>query len=137
MDERGIPTDFERGQREGRVDALLEAHTKHLGKINGHIEQFTRVVDRLDKSTHAGFDKLEGAILSLQTEGRLAEERVNVAAITLAGETERRRAELAAAAEAKALASSGDFQRFTKRERRLAGLIAFATLLAYIWFSTH
>jgi septal ring factor EnvC (AmiA/AmiB activator) len=83
--------DYERGKKEGRVDALLEEHTARLNKINGSVERFSKSHDNLAKSVSVGFEKIASEIRTMQEEARLREERVKVAAQTLAAENERRR----------------------------------------------
>lgn len=85
--------DYERGKKEGRVDALLEEHTARLNKINGSVERFSKSHDNLAKSVSVGFEKVASEIRTMQEEARLREARVSVAAETLAKETERRRIE--------------------------------------------
>lgn len=91
-----ISSEYERGKKEGRVDALLDEHTARLNKINGSVERFSKSHDNLAKSVSVGFEKVASEIRTLQEEARLREERVKVAATTLAAENERRRFEEAA-----------------------------------------
>ena len=77
-------TDYQRGLKEGRVDALLDEHTSRLNKINGSVERHAVAVEQLASE-----------IRQLRDEARLREDAVKVAAATLAEETERRRAALA------------------------------------------
>lgn len=119
-------SEFERGKKEGHVEAQLAEHSQHLSRINGSIDRFTDVT----RDAAAATRELSSEIRTLQEEGRLAAERVRVAAATLATETERRRAELAETV------SSGD-RRFSKRERLAALLIALVAALAAVYIATH
>ena len=111
--------DFERGKREGRLDALVAEHTNHLGLINGSIERFA-----------AGTEALAAEIRELRTDFRLQIAAADAAARALAAETERRRQALADADR------SGD-SRFSRRER-LAGLVvAVAAVCVSVWLSVH
>ncbi len=106
--------EFERGEKAGRIDALLEAHTDHLAAINGSIDRFA------DSNI-----ELASEIRSVQEQLRLAAERVVVAATTLATETERRRSELADA--------NTDTDRTFTRRHALAGL-ALALLAVIVTY---
>jgi septal ring factor EnvC (AmiA/AmiB activator) len=86
-------SEFERGRKEGRVDALLEEHTARLNKINGSVERHAKSNETLAKEMRAGFDKVATVIASMQEDARARELAVTVAAETLATETERRRAD--------------------------------------------
>ena len=79
--------------RQGRVDEMLSEHQRHFATINGSIDRF----NAMNEAVQAAMRELASAIRTLEEQGRLAEERVKVAAVTLATETERRREELAAA----------------------------------------
>lgn len=120
--------DFKRGLKEGRTDALLEEHSKHFQRINGSIDKFIKVAE--DNAT--AMRELASEIRTLQEEGRLAEERVKVAATTLATETERRREELAVATSTTASADAKGARRWSKWDRILASAIALATLVTLI-----
>jgi septal ring factor EnvC (AmiA/AmiB activator) len=87
--------DYERGKKEGRVDALLEEHTARLNKINGSVERHAKSVETLAKQVNLGFEKLASEIRTMQEEARIREAKVSTAAETLAVETERRRKQLA------------------------------------------
>ena len=88
-------TDFQRGLKEGRVDALLEEHTLRLNKINGSVERFAKSNEVLVKAMRDMHEKLDTKLRNIEEQMRLDAERVKVAADTLAAETERRREELA------------------------------------------
>ena len=83
----------ERGRREGRVDATLDDHSKHLTRINGNIERFAKSVEGLEKTVRSGLEAVHAEIRTVQEERRLDQERVAAAAKALAEETERRRKE--------------------------------------------
>ena len=89
-------TDFQRGLKEGRVDALLEEHTLRLNKINGSVDRFAKSNESLAKAMREMHEKLDSKLRNIEEQMRLDAERVKVAADTLAAETERRREELAA-----------------------------------------
>ena len=84
-------SDFERGVKEGRVNALLDEHTGRLNKINGSIERFSKSHESLAKAISVGLEKLAAEMRVMQEEARARELAVKVAAETLAKETERRR----------------------------------------------
>jgi methyl-accepting chemotaxis protein len=121
-------SEFDRGLKEGRIDALLQAHSEHLGRLNGNVEKF----GLSNEALAAAIRELASEIRTLQEEGRLAEERVNVAATTLARETERRREELATAATAASTVEQSAERKFSKRERLIA--LAITVILAVIGF---
>lgn len=107
-------SEFERGLKEGRIDAMLAEHTAHLERINGSIERFA--------SSNEG---IASELRAVQEQLRLAAERVVVAANTLATETERRRAELADSA-------SVTDRRFSKWDRlAVLAFTAAGVALAY------
>ncbi|HEY8723458.1 MAG TPA: hypothetical protein VIL92_06315 [Gaiellaceae bacterium] len=141
----GDPTDhFERGKREGRVDATLEAHGRHLTRINGNIERFATAIETLTTTMLARFDKSDHEILTLQEDGRSAALAVTVAAETLETDAERRRGELAETAAglavtAKALETSEtkDDRAFSKRERLAALAVSIVGAAVYIYVQTH
>lgn len=137
-------SDFERGVKEGRTDALLDEHTARLDAINGSIGRFSTTVEALAKNVREGLEKVSSAVRTLQEEGRLAEERVNVAAKTLAAEAERHRAELettasglAATAAALATSETKSDRKFSKREKVLSLVVAIAVPAASIYFGLH
>jgi hypothetical protein len=84
---------YEQGLREGRVDALLEEHTSRLSKINGSVERHAASVEKLAKQVSIGFEKVASEMRTMQEDGRARDLAVEVAAETLAKETERRRVE--------------------------------------------
>jgi len=98
-------TDYERGMKEGRIDALLDEHTARLNKINGSVDRFAKSNEKLVETmredaagTRTALDLLSSAMRTMQEEGRARDLAVQVAADTLAKETERRREELATTA---------------------------------------
>jgi hypothetical protein len=91
-------TEYERGLKEGRVDALLDEHTQRLNKINGSVERFAKSNEEMAKALREGLELQARELRKLQEEGRARDLAVKVAADTLATETERRREELATAA---------------------------------------
>ena len=116
LDDRTRPSgDFERGKREGRVDALLESHGRSITAIRDEIKRFTALVESLSATVHKALDQLSDGLRTMQEEGRARDLAVKVAAETLAKETERRRAELETSV------ATTD-RSFTKRER-IAGLV--------------
>jgi septal ring factor EnvC (AmiA/AmiB activator) len=84
-------SDYERGVKEGRVNALLDEHTSRLNKINGSVERFSKSHESLAKAISVGLEKLAAEMRVMQEEARARELAVKVAADTLAKETERRR----------------------------------------------
>jgi hypothetical protein len=123
-------TDYDRGLREGRVDALLEEHTLRLNKINGSVERHAKSNETLAKEMKSGFDKLAAEMRTMQEEARARELAVQVAADTLAKETERRREELASAGESSRW-------RFTRGQQIFAAFVSVAALLVTVYLSTH
>jgi len=79
---------------------------------------------------HEKVEAIEAIVRSLQEAGRLAAERVTVAADTLATETERRRMQLADAL------SSTD-RSFTRRERIGTFVVTVVVALATFYFTLH
>lgn len=117
-----VPDEFERGRKEGRIDALLEAHSEHLGIINGSIERSAKA--------------LEAVAETVRELGRKFDLQIGIAEaarVALAEETERRRRELA---------DKSDERNTTwsKREKIItaifSGLSAFS-LLATLYLKTH
>jgi hypothetical protein len=126
-------SDLDRGRKEGHIDALLVQHTKRLSAISDCVDKLSGAVSELGETLRTGLLDLASSIRTLQEEGRLAEERVKVAAVTLATETERRREELAQSL------ASGD-RKWTKRQQLLA--LALSSVLALcavvgVYFATH
>jgi chromosome segregation ATPase len=142
-----------RGQKEGRIDALLEEHTEHLSKINGSVEDAANAlarleteVHKLDANTRAALADLETAlraalrevvsdIRTLNEEGRIRDERVRVAADTLETETERRRKELATTAEASDRGARSEDMQFTRRQGIAVAAVATALTIVGIALS--
>jgi hypothetical protein len=122
-------SDYDRGLKEGRIDALLESHTKGIARINGSIERFAQSVEALEAAVIEGLEKLSSAVRTLQEQGRAAALAVQVAAETLEADAARRRleletkaTELAATASALAATETKSDRSFSKRER-FAGLV--------------
>lgn len=103
-------------RKEGETDALLAEHSKHLKEINGSVADAAaalavlgtevhtlgvvsrRALEDAEESLRKALRELASDIRSLKEEQRIRDERVTVAASTLAEQTERRREELAAGA---------------------------------------
>jgi len=123
------PSDFDRGKREGRIDALLESHTKSIARLDIHIERQSESIEHLTKAVNKGMAALSDGLRTMQEEGRARDLAVKVAAETLAAETERRREELASAGAAVAW-------QFTKRQGLAVILIAAAAVVVSILIAT-
>jgi hypothetical protein len=89
--------DLERVRWEGRIEATVEGHTRHLEKLNGSIDRWATASEDLKGEVKLGLGSLSAEIQEMRAEARLDQERVRVAADTLAKETERRRVEAEAA----------------------------------------
>lgn len=85
--------EYERGLKEGRVEARLDGHDERLDKINGSIDRFSKSHDNLSRAISVGLEKLASEIRSMQEDSRARELAVEVARKTLAEETARRRDE--------------------------------------------
>jgi hypothetical protein len=141
-------------RKEGETDALLREHSKHLSEINGSVADAARALSLLTAEVHdlnsEGQlalrnvqhhleDAIRGAvseIRKLQEELRIRDERVNTARVTLADETERRRAELATQAETADRSANTEQWRFTKWHAILAALltaVGVALTIAHPW----
>jgi hypothetical protein len=121
---------FDSGVKEGHIDSILKEHEKRLAAINGNIQRFAESIEKLDDDMRSGLDGVASDIRSMQEHSRLAEERVKVAATTLATETERRRAEL------ETTATTSD-RAFSKHERIIGLMLTVAALLITVYFSLH
>lgn len=126
-----------RGQKEGRIDALLEEHTKHLNKINGSIAEvakteqamaeairkldanMTRGLDKLERKLHDDIDVVVNDVRMMQEEQRSRDTKVESARLALAEDTERKRRALADTAA----------QGMTQRAKITLGLAVIALLL--------
>lgn len=86
-------TEYERGLKEGRVEARLDGHDARFDKINGSIDRFSQSHENLAKAVSVGLEKLAAEIRKMQAEAHARDLAVDVAAKTLAAETERRRVE--------------------------------------------
>jgi methyl-accepting chemotaxis protein len=117
--------------KEGRLEARLAAHDEHFEKINGSIERFAQANENLV----AAMRELASEIRSLQEGGRLAQERVKVAAETLAQDTEQRRAALAETATALVASEASSDRKFSKREKLASLAVAVAAVITAIYFS--
>jgi len=139
---------FKRGQDQGKTDALLIEHSAHLAKINGSVERAAKAeealtveIHKLGVETRQSLEKIEDELRSairavasdvrtLNEDARLRDERVKVAADTLATETERRREELASAGASHAW-------EFTKRQQTAALIVAVAAIIVTILIATN
>lgn len=107
------PTEFEKGEKAGRANQVLEDLVRHSRDVNGSIAEMREALA-----------DLAGEIREQSEETRLRDERLEAARSALADETERRRSNLADAD-----------RRFTRRERLMAlgltisGLIVAALAL--------
>jgi hypothetical protein len=104
------------GREEGRIAEILRRHEDHFSTINGSIE----------KSKDAMI-VLASEIRGLREDARIRDERVQVAADTLATETERRREELAGTVDQADRLTASSEHKFTRRER-LGALVMTAAL---------
>jgi hypothetical protein len=120
------PSDFERGRKEARTDAILEEHSRHLATINGSIERAAAAMELVGRTNL----NLASEIRTLQEDSRLDRERVKVAAEVLAKETERRR-------EALVESVSTDDRKFSKRERLVGLAISLAAIIVTVYLATH
>lgn len=133
-------SDYQRGLKQGAVDALLSEHTARLNKINGSVERHAKSNENLTKEMRVGFEKLAGEIRTMQEEARLDRERVKVAAETLARETERRRAaieEEKQAAEEEKQASSGAWLLRANKATVASAIVAFLAVAGSLYFALH
>jgi hypothetical protein len=133
-------SDYQRGLKEGRVDALLEEHTFRLNKINGSIERHAKSNETLAREFKNGFDKLATEMRVMQEEARARELAVRVAAETLATETERQRQEVETARIERAAALEVLPRKWTVRANKATVLGAFLTLVTIfvgVYFATH
>jgi hypothetical protein len=110
-------SDFEEGKRAGRVAQTLKEHADHLNAINGSIA----------RSAKASED-LASEIRLLREESRLRDERVTVAAETLATETERRRSALADVENRRDREIDSSDRQFTRRQVIFGAVIGAAGL---------
>ena len=119
----GLPddprSDYDRGVEAGRIEQRLDGFDKHFAAVNGSID---RCADRLTE--------LGTGIGELREDARLRDERVAVAAATLAQETERRRAELVEAKDAAEAKRRSSDRQFTRRERGMG--LAFSALVVLL-----
>jgi methyl-accepting chemotaxis protein len=125
--------DYERGLKEGRVDARLEEHEQRLDRINGSLDRFAASSEDLAASMR----ELASEIRTLQEGGRLAEQRVETTRKTLAEETERRKEALEVTADALSKSEESDDRTFSKRERIAALLVTITFSLIGIYLATH
>jgi predicted nucleic acid-binding Zn-ribbon protein len=117
--------EYERGKREGRVDALLEEHTVRLNKINGSVERAA-----------IASEKLIEQVRRLGDEATLREERTKAAAEALAAVTEQKRAAL----EVENLANQNHDRPFTKRIAMWTLFASFSSALVTasgVYLATH
>jgi septal ring factor EnvC (AmiA/AmiB activator) len=118
---------LERVRWEGRLEATVEGHTRHLEKLNGSIDRWATASEDLK----AGVNGLAGEIQEMRSEARLAQERVRVAAETLAKETERRREEAEAARVERAAALEIPARKWDILSNKANVAYAFIGLLAF------
>ncbi len=110
---------FERGLKEGRIDAKLDEHSRHLAAVNGSIERSATALESVAK-------EVRDLRVAFDTQVKTAE----AATKALANETERRREALAVSV------SAGD-QTFSRRHA-LAGLMVSAgAVLLTFWLARH
>jgi hypothetical protein len=133
-------SEYERGVKEGRVEALLDEHTARLNKINGSIDRFSKSHDNLAKAVSVGIEKLASEMRTMQEDARLREAAVKVAADTLATETERRRVEEERLRKERADALEVPVRAWGLRANKanvLGGSVTAASTLAAIYFAFH
>ena len=135
--------DYDRGLKEGRIDALLESHTKGITRINGNIERFAKSIETLEATVNEGMEKLSSAVRTLQEQGRAAALAVQVAAETLEADAARRRleletkaTELAATASALAATETKSDRSFTKRQQLAVLVVAIGAVIVTILTAT-
>lgn len=133
-------SDYERGVKEGRVNALLDEHTSRLNKINGSIERHAKSNESLAKSFSVGFEKLTAEMRKMQEEARARELAVKVAAETLAAETERRRIEEERLREERAQALEVPARAWIVRANKatvVSTIVAFVLALITLYITFH
>jgi hypothetical protein len=131
---------YEQGLKEGRVNALLEEHTARLNKINGSVERHAKSVETLAKQMSVGFEKVASEMRTMQEEARARELAVQVAATTLAEETERRRVEEERLREERADALSEQPRTWSLRANKVsasAGITSIALAVATVYLALH
>lgn len=112
-------SEFERGVKEGRIDAKLEDHARHLETINGSVERSAAALENV-------VTEVRELRVAFETQVRTAK----LVAETLAAETERRR-------EALADTAITDDRQFTKRQQ-IAGLaLATITVIVTVYLATQ
>ena len=140
-------TEYERGKEEGRVTALLDEHTQRLNKINGSVDRFAKSNETLAKTmrddaskTRDALDLLSSALRTMQEEGRARDLAVQVAADTLAKETERRRVEEDRLRIERATALEAPARTWDIRASKASVIylfIALAAIVVTIYFATR
>lgn len=131
--------DLERVRWEGRMEATIEGHTRHLEKLNGSIDRWATASEDLK----GGVSGLAAEIQEMRAEARLAQERVRVAAETLAKETERRRVEAEASRVDRAAALEVPARTWSVRASKanvayaVIGLMAFALSIYAVLLGAH
>jgi hypothetical protein len=135
-------TDYERGLKEGRVEARLDGHDARLDKINGSIDRFSKSHDNLSKAVSVGLEKLANEIRKMQEEARARDLAVDIAAKTLAAETERRRSEAEEQRVVRAAALEAPVRVWSLRASKgtvIAAGISFALAVVGVltYLSTH
>lgn len=86
-------SDYQRGMKEGRVDALLDEHTQRLNKINGSIERHAKSNENLAKEVRQTRQEIFDQLREMNEAARARDLAVQVAKETLEKETERLRIE--------------------------------------------
>jgi outer membrane murein-binding lipoprotein Lpp len=130
---------LERARWEGRIEATQENHTAHLVKLNGSIDRWASASEDL-KGAVAG---LASDIQEMRAEARLAQERVRVAADTLAAETERLRVKAESERVERAAALEVPVRTWSVRANiwtvvgGVAGLVVLALSVFAILLDTH
>jgi septal ring factor EnvC (AmiA/AmiB activator) len=131
---------YEQGLKEGRVDALLEEHTARLNKINGSVERHAKSVENLAKSVREGFDKVATEMRDAAEAARARDLAVEVAAETLAKETERRRVEAESVRVERAEALNVPVRTWNLRANKATVLgiaITVVSTVAALYFAFH
>lgn len=125
-------SEFAKGVKEGRTDALLVEHSKHLGAINGSVAKTAAALTALKQEVHDGIAELASAIRTLEEQGRLAEERVETTRRTLATETERRKDALEVTADELTLRERGADRKWSKWQQVAALAVAVSAVIVTI-----
>jgi len=133
-------SDFDRGKREGRVDALLESHSRSILAIGEDVKRIVGSVSTLSSTLEGALDKLSDGLRTMQEEGRARDLAVAVAAETLAKETERRRIEEERLRSERATALEVPVRTWGIRSNKaslLSVAIGLAVVLVSVYFGTR